>query len=340
MEKAEVNEMINSILDMEFLDLNNGEDTFKLKNENNLATLDYPHSNDLIDIYSNIQNNNNLKEIFLKNLKLNLTNSSETYKDLNIILRGYSFQYASKSALCFYTLLKLGYVEEALFSLSQRRHTSGILTKLLHFILKEDYRYFNLAQLTKLLNSVHSFKFIPNDNENHFYLELSGIIIRNRYQITKKKIKGVNIEINQDKRNIIEKIKYLNFDDKYNHFLNEIYNWINQDTSKVVNAGMIGNLRNFMQDLLTDIAKRIASEEKENIPKSCNSEMGNIRAYLKIKLELSDKDNSFINSYISVLHSEGGHSFTSNKEYFRLAINIGVEIILLILSKYQNKYSK
>jgi len=67
--------------------------------------------------------------------------------------------------------------------------------------------------------------------------------------------------------------------------------------------------------------------------------MGRIRKYLKIKLELSDKDNSFINKYIDILHSKGGHSFVSNKNYFRLAKNIGIEIVLLILSKYKEKFA-
>ncbi len=99
---------------------------------------------------------------------------------------------------------------------------------------------------------------------------------------------------------------------------------------------MIGNLRIFLQDILKDIAHRIAIEDNEEIPKIKGSgEMGNIRVYLKNKLQLSDNDNTFINAFVNILHEEGGHSFTANKEYFRLARNIAIEISLLILSKYE-----
>jgi len=74
----------------------------------------------------------------------------------------------------------------------------------------------------------------------------------------------------------------------------------------------------------------------EDIPDDAKlGHMGRIRKYLKIKLELSDADNQLINKYIEILHSEGGHSFTANIEYFRLARNIGIEIVLLLLKKYE-----
>jgi hypothetical protein len=38
------------------------------------------------------------------------------------------------------------------------------------------------------------------------------------------------------------------------------------------------------------------------------------------------------------LHEEGGHSFVSEKEYFRLSRNIAIEIALFVLSKYEKKY--
>ena len=47
-----------------------------------------------------------------------------------------------------------------------------------------------------------------------------------------------------------------------------------------------------------------------------------------------------INQFINILHNEGGHDFISEKEYFRLARNIAVEIDLLLLSKYERLFSK
>ena len=130
------------------------------------------------------------------------------------------------------------------------------------------------------------------------------------------------------------------FDEKYNVFLNELDNYL-LSSSTAISSGMIGSFRSFMEDLLTDMANKIAESKNEEIPqiKDCKK-MGNIRNYLQNKLELSSADNNLINKYIDVLHSEGGHSFTSNKEYFRLARNIGIEIVLLLLTKYDNLFNE
>jgi hypothetical protein len=156
------------------------------------------------------------------------------------------------------------------------------------------------------------------------------------YEEIKKSISGVNIEINRDKEKLISIFSNNNFDQKYEHLLQEIDKYINTN-STIITSGMVGNMRSFMEDLVIDLARKIAANNNEQIPENTDKgPMGNIRDYLKIKLELSDKDNQLINKYIDVLHSEGGHSFTSNVEYFRLAKNIGIEIGLFLLSKASN----
>ena len=94
-----------------------------------------------------------------------------------------------------------------------------------------------------------------------------------------------------------------------------------------------------MANLQKDVATKIAQKEGETIPTiGGRKEMGNIRGYMKKKLDLSDNDDRFVDSFIDILHSEGGHAFTSEKEYFRLARNIAIEIALFILSKYEKKF--
>jgi hypothetical protein len=96
-----------------------------------------------------------------------------------------------------------------------------------------------------------------------------------------------------------------------------------------------------MADLLKDIANRIAEGEGFKIPHvEGRGEMGDVRSYLKSKLDFSDADDKFIDSFIDILHIEGGHSFMSEKEYFRLSRNIAIEIALFALSKYEKKYKK
>jgi hypothetical protein len=155
------------------------------------------------------------------------------------------------------------------------------------------------------------------------------------YEEVKKSILNVNIEINRDKEKLISIFSNNGFDQKYEKLLKEIDDYINTN-STIVTSGMIGNMRSFMEDLLTDLARKIAANNNEQIPEEEKSHMGNIRKYLKSKLELSDNDNHLINKYIDVLHSEGGHSFMANVEYFRLAKNIGIEIGLFLLSKTNN----
>lgn len=91
-----------------------------------------------------------------------------------------------------------------------------------------------------------------------------------------------------------------------------------------------------MCDLSLDIARKISEAKNEEIPKlPKHSEIGNARSYVKHNLELTDKDNKFIDSFVEILHNEGGHSFLSEKEYFRLARNMAIEISLFVLSKYE-----
>ena len=148
-----------------------------------------------------------------------------------------------------------------------------------------------------------------------------------------------NVEINQDKKTVSEKISYLGFDAKYNTLLAEIDDFLNDDAHKIIPSAMISCLRTFMGDLLKDTANRIAKYNKEEIPKlPDHKEMGNIRIYLRRNLELSDADDGFINSFVKILHTKGGHAFLSEKEYFRLSRNIAIEISLFVLSKYEKKF--
>jgi hypothetical protein len=62
-------------------------------------------------------------------------------------------------------------------------------------------------------------------------------------------LQSKNIEINQDKKTVSEKISYLGFDEKYNTLLVEIDDFLNDDTHKIIPSAMISCLRTFMGDL-------------------------------------------------------------------------------------------
>jgi len=334
----ELEYQIRVVLDKELDDLKHWESTWKLQEEKGKKFIKYPNSDTLIDIFSNIQNQPEQKVNFVKNLCEKIEKSGEGIeKKYNNRGPDY-YQYISKSSICFYSLIRIGFTKEAIASYTKRVPHSGSLTLLIEDVLEEDFSYFDKKDLDELLTRLIKNK-LKGPAEKKRELTISKII-KNRYDQLKKEIRGINLEINQDKKSLSEKISYLDFDDKYNELLNEIDKFINIETSNIVNAGMISNLRSFMADLLTDIAKRISKINNESIPKIEGfGEMGNVRNYLKIHLELSDNDHKFINSFIDILHSQGGHSFMSKKEYFRLSRNIAIEIALFIISKYEAQFS-
>jgi len=348
MDKKQLSSRMEIVLTKEHDNLLEGP-TFELIDNEGKLVMDYPHSETLVDIFSNIQNLPDMKNAFVEILKDRISIEGETINQDTAV--NIPDHYAGAVALSFYTLIKLGFTKEAIDALKMRKHVSVTLVRFLRTMLKESYGYFTIEEFNDILVEISRYGLAPSfasTPRSKFNVE-RGIarsrILEESYSILKKEIRGVNIEINQDRKSLSEKIGYLEFDPKYNDLLNDIDEFINKDTSAAVSAGMIGNLREFLGDLFTDTAKKIAGINGEEIPKYQDGSgkdlgsMGNIRRYLKIHLGLSDEDHKFINGFIDVLHSNGGHSFSSNKEYFRLARNIAIEIALLILSKYEKKFN-
>lgn len=287
----------------------------------------YPNEETLIEIFSMLGNDSSLKTAFIKILKNTIKESEEYgYRDPRTGLT----IFVSTSAIGFYALVKLGYSNDAIESLRERQNSSNYIASLLISIL--DKHYFDSNQL-KAISEI--------TKDRSFGAKLNSKIANARFDLLKTQIRKVNVEINQDKKTVAEKINLLGLSSRYNELLGCIDDFILTDTSKVVNAGMISTLRTFMADLLKELANKISEKEREAIPKIVGrAEMGNIRGYLKTKLELSDKDDKFVDSFVDILHEEGGHSFLSEIEYFRLSKNIAIEIALFVLSKYEKKYKK
>lgn len=250
-----------------------------------------------------------------------------------------------------WTLFTLGHKDQVLEHIqsslycSSNNETSNIFY-FIDLILQEGLISLSPEELFDLRLSlkkitVHEF----HRDLNHFKEELLQKLIDLSIVGLKGELKTVNIEINKDVREVIRIIKYIDFDEKYNEFLTEVDKHLNTK-SRSISAGLINDFRSFFSDLVGDIAKRIASIEGETIPKYKDPEgkiltdIARHRRYLKIKLELSDRDDNLITSFIGVLHKEGGHSFVSNKEYLRLSRNIAIEITLLLLSKMLKKYPR
>ena len=333
MEAKELSDSLNTVFEMEIQDLDEGNETFRVR-ENTDEAIQYPHAETLIQLYANIRNNETLKSLFVDTLKKGVVNAESSF----FVTYGI---YTGISPLCFYILVVVGHTNEAVASLKKRKKNCEGLFNIIIYMLSMNY--FDSVQLGDILAKTREMaKTIewPDDRSANKGVRLGDIIVNLRYAFLQRKITRINIEINEDKRSLSEKIGRLGFDRRYNKLLDGIDRFINAETEQFINAGLISDLRAFIADLLKDVAYRIAEKEQEKIPALPNhQEMGNVRKYLQHKLDYSDKDDRFVTAFIDILHSEGGHTFTSEKEYFRLARNIAIEIALFVLSKYEKTYS-
>jgi hypothetical protein len=331
-------QQINLIFDREKIFLKTKGITWDINK--NSDSIIYEHSDTLINLYTNLQDDE-LKEVFLDNLSDKFRDEKEEVSITQINRIDYKINsFSSSGALIFFTLLQLGFndiLKDIIISRTELcirySSTNVTLSYFLYDLLSTKKNYYDFELLTSLLyfskKQINKYGTSYDKILSELQLNFANI----GYEEIKKSISGVNIEINRDKEKLISIFSNNNFDEKYEHLLKEIDEYINTN-STIVTSGMISNMRSFMEDLVTDLARKIAANKNEQISENTDKgHMGNIRDYLKIKLELSDKDNQLINKYIDVLHSEGGHSFTSNVEYFRLAKNIGIEIGLFLLSK-------
>ncbi len=325
---SELESSLEIVFEKEIHDLENGASTFKVESSENGNILTYTNAEMIINLFSLIQSDGKLRLSFVDSLEKKIKYSDEF---IRFIPQLGTF-YVGSSGVCFYTLVVLGFVNEAIDSLKRRTKGCQAIYNLISYLVPNNY--FDINQQNQILQIIRADP-RPSDIKSR----LNSILVKSRFELLGKQIRRINVEINQDKKAVSEKISLLGFDKSYSQFLDEIDSFINTETLKVVNVEPISTLRVFMENLQKDIANKIAGKEGETIPviDGCK-EMGNVRRYLGQKLDLSDSDDKFIGSFVDILHSEGGYAFMSEKEYFRLARNIAIEIALFILSKYEKKY--
>ncbi|MDD4530996.1 MAG: hypothetical protein PHO80_05620, partial [Candidatus Gracilibacteria bacterium] len=281
-------------------------------------------------------------------LLIKLLASVSINKEVEDLLFHYIFSNSLKHPrLLFYIGIYYGVIDKFLDSLntSQLYNSRGILfIKLFDDFFENFVVYFNQKQLSIILNLIRGQQqFAHNPVSGFFDVSNSLIkkIINHRFGDLSKNIIGINIEINNDKEEVKRIVSYLGFDSKYNEFLTDLdkhFYSTNKDSIEI--AGLIGNFRQFCCDLIIDIALEVAKlNGLTDIPKSQKtgtSKIGDARYYLKTEFQLSDNEHKFLNNFIDILHAEGGHTFLSSMEYFRLTKNIFIEIVLLLLSKLKD----
>jgi len=319
-----LSEQIYIVLNKEHYDSYGGI-TYAINHDKSII---YPHFDTLKEIYSNIFDRNDLQKEFVNILE-------------NEIIDKVTYLPSTNSELCIFTLAKFGFVDEIITQVNKINSSLFKISGILLALLEENVQNFNTKELTEL-----EAVFLKINETTHSDQDISASynilkrISKVKYENLRKVIKSINIEINVDKRSIVEKVNNLGFKEEYGKLLDEIDEYLYKDTSSFVISGMIGNLRSFMEGIFRDVGSRIATKLEIEIPKlKDRSEMGNIRSFIKEKLDLHENEDKFINYFIKILHNEGGHSFTTEKEYFRLSRNIAIEIALLLLSKFEKNFA-
>ncbi len=336
--KEEISINLNIIIEKETLDEEN-KNSFTFNSSKKV--IKFQNYSTLENLYLNIKEDKIMEKHFINEIMYYLVSTITHIYEHSF---NYSTNFRTHSSACLlfsYFLLKNNFKKEFLEALKDRKKLySDRIIYIFYNLIKLNEINFSENELIYLKSILPNITYGDSYEENYLSL-LSKEVTNLRFNILDNNLKNINIEINQDKQQVIEKNKNLNFSPQYNLLLIEIDDYIGGNQVTPISAA-IGNLRSYFQMKLEEMSKKIIAIDKDELPQAIKNEskIGRIRRYLKQKLELSDEDNRFINSFIDILHHEGGHSFISEKEYFRLARNIAIEIDLLLLSKYERLYVK
>jgi hypothetical protein len=293
-----------------------------LSNDPSLFELDFPILETLKKLYNSIEDNNELKKLFVKLLINHIEDSMPIVG---------SKETSDPSILSFATLINLGFIREALDILSTKSRKIYV-GELLCFLF--NYIHYEYPKLTD--SDLALLEFIKEVNSDSNYLNLIRQQINKlRYETLRREMEGINLEINQDRKKAIEKMKYFGFGESVAEFLNkaEKYYW---DTSKdEFDWKMVtGSLREASNEFIKGVASRIKERLGDEYPKEKQTPIGNMRLYIRNNLELGHEDELY-DVLIDIINDKGAHKLITDKEYFRLAKNMIIEIFLLILTKLE-----
>ncbi|XDD53026.1 hypothetical protein AB3N62_11080 [Leptospira sp. WS4.C2] len=307
--------------------------------ENN-GYLEYSNLQLLISAYNCLHQKS--KDLVIKNLELRIQKSEEEIYnvhgirilDLSNTLH-HDCYYASEIPLIFQFFCSAMDNDFAINSLSKIHpfSTSYLIKVYLIYLLDNNLYKFTIIETTKLIKIFDYSNTITSKELSQIFQRKASSLMTNHIS---KIVGKINIEINNDKLLLLELVQKNNLDIVFVNFISQLNDNFENDSSYAL-SGMISNFRNFWEKFIIAIAEKISEKTFAAIPTSEKSKIGNCRLFIKKELNLSDNDNSLISRYIDILHSEGGHSFISTKEYFRLTKNIGIEILLLLASKFDRK---
>ena len=133
---------IQSIFDREREDLEGNIATWRTISTRGKQVTFYPNSETLLVLFDNLPDNTAFLEFFLSIVEDKVKDDPE--------IKTIQGRYVTVSSLCFFTLMRLHYIDRALESLLQRTHTSNGLFQLILSLLEEGTRHINTIHLSKL----------------------------------------------------------------------------------------------------------------------------------------------------------------------------------------------
>lgn len=304
----------------------------------------------LKQLFNKIESNPESRLIFINHVRRKIFDK-DSLKNINV----------ESTQLAFYFLMKIGGIEECIQAITDvfkpdyekdddDEMFANMLkgTKIVKHLFNDIYifismesSYFDsvLAKLQTIIKATSSFKEVTSGAGSKFtpiHDRLSVKVNSLRYEKIKLGLTGINEEINIDKEQVIDLMTKYGFPPEMESFLLELDKIPESEDWSSINSGMINSLRAFFESLIKNISAQIEQKTggsylTDTNPK--NGEMGRKREYIRKYLKLSEKDDKFITAFVDILHKEGGHAFMSEKRYFVLSKNIGIELTLFLMSK-------
>lgn len=270
----------------------------------------------LKQLYNKIEINPGAREIFITYLKEKLLNNA--------------------SSLSFYFLMKIGenYSNIEIVKLKNKKENSsrvmqGLFEDILLFMhLEPSFFEYDILNDLKEINSQNIY-FAGSSIKSGFENKVNLIL----YEKLQNELVGVNEELNLHKEQVIGIISKFGFPREMEQFLLEIDEISELSEWASINSGMIGNLRSFFEELIKNMASTIESSTGNICP---DRRIGTLRAFINDYLNITEHEDKFIDSFVTMLHVEGGHAFLSEKKYFLLLKNIGIEIAYFLLEKLED----
>jgi len=295
----------------------------------------------LSKLYDKIENDTKLKEIFIAKL-IEIIIGNDSIKELPYIIDFSDQNYYDSASIAFYFLISNNMLEEGIDAIKKSQENRPnkfidyFVKDIIEFVYYEPY-LFNFKSLNDLKDIIKFQLFNENFNA------LNNVIIQINFLKLKEELKGIEEQIQDDKKEVINKIRMFGFPNELLEFLDQIDKALKLPDLGAINSGVINGMREFSRQLFTLIAKKISFILGEKIPhQENNTQIKDMRKYLKNKLNLSNREDELLNAYVEMLHGEGGHKMFTDRKYFQLLYNIGIELFSFLLEelkKFESQYT-